>query len=112
MDEYYSIKASVPWRQKSQPDPYTSLAASIIKSAVEDYIRVLKSQIKAGGNERKAEALAGERAVLERFFNSEHYALYSALLENDIDKDVLMKQCMLRAREQVKKETSKKTGKQ
>ena len=108
MDDYYAISASVPWRKKPEPDPYTSLAASIIKLAVEDYIKVLKAQIKAGGNERKAEMLAGERAVLERFFNSEHYALYSALLENEIDKDVLMQQCMMRAREQVEMEKTKK----
>ena len=111
MDDCYAISASVPWHKKPEPDPYTSLAASIIKSAVEDYIKVLKAQIKAGDNERKVEALAGERAVLERFFNSEHYALYSALLENDIDKDVLMKQCMFRAREQVEMEKTKRQGK-
>ena len=102
------VGGRLPWSdgRKMIRDGYTDLAATIIKTAVDDYIKVLRKINEANGPPDRDATLNREKESLERFFHSQWYELYSGLLETEIDPDVIIYQCGLRAKEE--KKTKKK----
>ena len=80
--------------------PWLDLAAAIVKSAVDDYVRVLRKLWRKSANPediRKKRSLIVEKAELEDFFHSPWYETLT-----DIDPDRLIYQCKITAREKEK----------
>ena len=90
-----------PWDTggSAKDDPYTRLAVAVVMKAVEDYIEILKMFLK--GNLTDTEIHEGklEKRRLEQFFHSKYYDLYTAFLTTEIDPELLIKQCGIRAKE-------------
>ena len=95
-----------PWDtgDSAKDDPYTRLAVAVVMKAVEDYIEILKMFLK--GNLADSEILEGklEKRRLEQFFRSKYYDLYTAFLTTEIDPELLIKQCSIRAKERLEEE--------
>ena len=95
-----------PWDTggSAKDDPYTRLAVAVVMKAVEDYIEILKMFLK--GNLTDSEILEGklEKRRLEQFFRSKYYDLYTAFLTTEIDPELLIKQCSIRAKERLEEE--------
>ena len=77
----------------SMYSPYLDLAAAIVKTAAEDYIKLLRKLWSRKLDIRQKRKLIVEKAELEDFF---HSAWYETL--TDIDPDKLIYQCRLTAR--------------
>ena len=76
--------------------PWLDLAAAIVKTAADDYVKVLRKLWRKSARPediRKKRYLIAEKAELEDFF---HSAWYETL--TDIDPDKLIYQCRLTAR--------------
>ena len=81
----------------SMYSPYLDLAAAIVKTAAEDYIKLLRKLWSRKLDIRQKRKLIVEKAELEEFF---HSGWYEAL--TDIDPDRLMYQCKMLAKEKEK----------
>ena len=108
-----AIRGSVPYSgTNKRDDPYTNLAVMVIKTAVDDYIKVLRDLMKPDLKEQTAMRLNSEKESLERFFYSQDYEFYSGFMETEVAPDVIIRQCALRAKEAKKKKpvTGRKKG--
>lgn len=82
------------------PSPWLDLAAAIVKTAADDYVRVLRKlwRRSTGAEDvRRKRKLIVEKAELEDFFHSGWYETLT-----DIDTDRLIYQCRITAREKEK----------
>ena len=102
------MKASLPWSDgmRARDDPHKELAITVIRIAVDDYIKVLKNFMKDPDKQTDPVMLA-KKQELERFFRSENYEFYAAFMETEVDPEVLIKQCHLRAKERLEAEKRK-----
>ena len=102
-----------PWDTggSAKDDPYTRLAVAVVMKAVEDYIEILKMFLK--GNLTDTEIHEGklEKRRLEQFFHSKYYDLYTAFLTTEIDPEILIQQCGIRAKERLEEERNKEEAK-
>ena len=102
-----------PWDtgDSAKDDPYTRLAVAVVMKAVEDYIEILKMFLK--GNLTDTEIHEGklEKRRLEQFFHSKYYDLYTAFLTTEIDPEILIQQCGIRAKERLEEERNKEEAK-
>ena len=74
--------------------PWLDLAAAIVKTAVDDYIKVLRKLWRGNASLPIKRRLIAEKAELEGFFHSGWYDTLT-----DIDPDKLIYQCRIRAKE-------------
>ncbi len=81
----------------SMYSPYLDLAAAIVKTAAEDYIKLLRKLWSRKLDIRQKRKLIVEKAELEEFFHSGWYETLT-----DIDPDRLMYQCKMLAKEKEK----------
>ena len=91
------IHGTITGNEYSRPGeyaPWFMLAAAIVKSAVDDYVRVLRKLWRKTTDIKKKRKLIVEKAELEEFFHSEWYGMLT-----DIDPDRLIYECRIRARE-------------
>ena len=86
--------------------PWFELAAAIVKSAVDDYIKVLRKLWRKTTDIKKKRKLIIEKAELEEFFHSEWYGMLT-----DIDPDRLIFECRLRAKEKEEASIARANGK-
>ena len=105
-----------PWDTggSAKDDPYTRLAVAVVMKAVEDYIEILKMFLKGNLTDTEIREYKLEKRRLEQFFHSKYYDLYTAFLTTEIDPELLIQQCGIRAKERLeedrKKEEAKKTA--
>lgn len=111
MTEY--VRGTLPWKdgKRKVRDGYTDLAVAVIKTAVDDYIKVLKLLNDDGISDSSRIKAEDEKRQLERFFHSDHYWLFAGFLETEIDPDVIIRQCGLRAMEKGKSRKKSEAGK-
>lgn len=81
----------------SMYSPYLDLAAAIVKTAAEDYIKLLRKLWSRKLDIRQKRKMIVEKAELEEFFHSGWYETLT-----DIDPDRLMYQCKMLAKEKEK----------
>lgn len=81
----------------SMYSPYLDLAAAIVKTAAEDYIKLLRKLWSRKLDIRQKRKLIVEKTELEEFFHSGWYETLT-----DIDPDRLMYQCKMLAKEKEK----------
>ena len=107
------ITARQPWDTgpSSGGDPYGELAISVVLQAVEDYIKALKMLIKGGLTADEEADCEIEKEQLERFFRSQDYVFYTAFMSSEIDGEVIIKNCAVRAKEQLDEERKKEEEK-
>lgn len=102
-----------PWDTggSARDDPYTRLAVAIVMKAVEDYIEILKTFLKGNLTDTEIHEYKLEKRRLEQFFHSKYYDLYTAFLTTEIDPEILIKQCGIRAKERLEEERNKEEAK-
>ena len=102
-----------PWDTggSARDDPYTRLAVAIVMKAVEDYIEILKMFLKGNLTDTEIHEYKLEKRRLEQFFHSKYYALYTAFLTTEIDPELLIKQCGIRAKERLEEDRKKEEAK-
>lgn len=81
----------------TQYSPWLDLAAAIVKTAADDYVKVLRKLWKRTTDIEKKRKLIVEKAELEEFFHSGWFGMLT-----DIDPDRLMFQCRITAKEKEK----------
>ena len=86
--------------------PYLDLAAAIVKTAAEDYIKLLRKLWSRKLDIRQKRKLIVEKAELEEFFHSGWYEMLT-----DIDPDRLMYQCKMLAKEKEKEAIERRNEK-
>ena len=98
-----------PWDTggSAKDDPYTRLAVAVVMKAVEDYIEILKMFLKGNLTDTEIHDYKVEKRRLEQFFHSKYYALYTAFLNTEIDPEILIQQCNIRAKERLEEERKK-----
>lgn len=74
--------------------PWLDLAAAIVKTAADDYVRILRRLWRKTTDIRKKRTLIVEKTELEEFFHSGWYETLT-----DIDPDRLIYQCKMLAKE-------------
>ena len=77
--------------------PYLDLAAAIVQTAVDDYVKILRKLWNGKLDISRKRKLIVDKAELEDFFHSEWYEMLT-----DIDPDRLIYQCRLLAKEKEK----------
>ena len=77
--------------------PWLDLAAAIVKTAADDYIKVLRRLWRGNASITVKRKLIAEKAEIEDFFRSGWYDTLT-----DIDPDKLMYHCRIRAKEKEK----------
>jgi len=77
--------------------PWLDLAAAIVKTAADDYVKVLRKLWKRTTDIRKKRKLIVEKTELEEFFRSGWFGMLTG-----IDPDKLMYQCRITAKEKEK----------
>lgn len=90
----------------SADSPYLDLAAAIVKTAADDYIKLLRKLWSRKPDIQQKRKLIVEKAELEEFF---HSGWYEAL--TDIDPDRLMYQCKMNAMEKEKEAIERRNKK-
>ena len=85
---------------------YLDLAAAIVKTAAEDYIKILRKLWSRRLDIRQKRKLIVEKAELEEFFHSGWYEMLT-----DIDPDWLMYQCKMLAKEKEKEAIERRNEK-
>ena len=102
-----------PWDTggSARDDPYTRLAVAIVMKAVEDYIAILKTFLKGNLTDTEIHEYKLEKRRLEQFFHSKYYDLYTAFLTTEIDPELLIKQCGIRAKERLEEDRKKEEAK-
>lgn len=86
--------------------PYLDLAAAIVKTAAEDYIKLLRKLWSRKLDIRQKRKLIVEKAELEEFFHSGWYETLT-----DIDPDRLMYQCKMLAKDKEKESIERRNRK-
>ena len=102
-----------PWDTgaSAREDPYTELAITVVMTAVEDYIEVLKTMLKGDLTDNEIHDCKLEKRRLERFFRSKDYEFYTAFMSAEIDPEILIQQCPIRAKERLEEERKKEEEK-
>ena len=102
-----------PWDTGSsaREDPYTELAITVVMTAVDDYIEILKTMLKGDLTDNEIHDCKLEKRRLERFFHSKDYEFYTAFMSTEIDPEVIIKLCPIRAKERLEEEIRKAEGK-
>ena len=94
-----AIKAIVPGQDAdiryTEYDPWLDLAAAIVKTAVDDYIRIIRKFWEKDLGIKTKRKLLLEKVEMEGFFHSPWYGTLT-----DIDPDDLISHCVNRAKEQ------------
>ena len=103
-----------PWDTGSsaKDDPYTELAVEILMVSVEDYIEVLKTLLRGDLSDSEIHDCKLVKRRLEKFFRSKEYEFYAAFLSTEIDPEILIQQCGLRAKERLEAELEKEREKE
>ena len=103
-----------PWDTGSsaKDDPYTELAVEILMVSVEDYIEVLKTLLRGDLSDSEIHDCKLVKRRLEKFFRSKEYEFYAAFLSTEIDPEILIQQCGLRAKERLEAEARAKKEKE
>lgn len=103
-----------PWHTGSsaKDDPYTELAVEILMVSVEDYIEVLKTLLRCDLSDSEIHDCKLVKRRLEKFFRSKEYEFYAAFLSTEIDPEILIQQCGLRAKERLEAELEKEREKE
>ena len=103
-----------PWDTGSsaKDDPYTELAVEILMVSVEDYIEVLKTLLRGDLSDSEIHDCKLVKKRLEKFFRSKEYEFYAAFLSTEIDPEILIQQCGLRAKERLEAELEKEREKE
>ena len=103
-----------PWDTGSsaKDDPYTELAVEILMVSVEDYIEVLKTLLRGDLSDSEIHDCKLVKQRLEKFFRSKEYEFYAAFLSTEIDPEILIQQCGLRAKERLEAELEKEREKE
>ena len=98
-----------PWDTGSsaREDPYTELAITVVMTAVEDYIEILKTMLKGDLTDNEIHDCKLEKRRLERFFRSKDYEFYTAFMSTEIDPEAIIKLCPIRAKERLEEEIRK-----
>lgn len=98
-----------PWDTGSsaREDPYTELAITVVMTAVDDYIEILKMLLKGNLTDNEIHDCKLEKRRLERFFHSKDYEFYTAFMSTEIDPEILIQQCQIRAKERLEEERKK-----
>ena len=86
--------------------PYLDLAAAIVKTAADDYIKLLRKLWSKKPDLHQKRKLIVKKAELEEFFHSSWYEMLT-----DIDPDRLMYQCKLCAKEREKQAIERRNKK-
>ena len=102
-----------PWDTggSARDDPYTRLAVAVVMKAVEDYIEIQKMFLKGNLTDSEIHEYKLEKRRLEQFFHSKYYDLYTAFLTTEIDPEILIQQCGIRAKERLEEERNKEEAK-
>ena len=103
-----------PWDTGSsaKDDPYTELSVEILMVSVEDYIEVLKTLLRGDLSDSEIHDCKLVKKRLEKFFRSKEYEFYAAFLSTEIDPEILIQQCGLRAKERLEAELEKEREKE
>ena len=103
-----------PWDTGSsaKDDPYTELAVEVLMVSVEDYIEVLKTLLRGDLSDSEIHDCKLVKRRLEKFFRSKEYEFYAAFLSTEIDPEILIQQCGLRAKERLEAELEKEREKE
>ena len=98
-----------PWDTGSsaREDPYTELAITVVMTAVEDYIEILKTMLKGDLTDNEIHDCKLEKRRLERFFRSKGYEFYTAFMSTEIDPETIIKLAPIRAKERLEEEIKK-----
>ncbi len=98
-----------PWDTGSsaREDPYTELAITVVMTAVEDYIEILKTMLKGDLTDNEIHDCKLEKRRLERFFRSKDYEFYTAFMSTEIDPETIIKLAPIRAKERLEEEIKK-----
>ena len=98
-----------PWDTGSsaREDPYTELAITVVMTAVEDYIEILKTMLKGDLTDNEIHDCKLEKRRLEKFFRSKDYEFYTAFMSTEIDPEDIIKLCPIRAKERLEEEIRK-----
>ena len=86
--------------------PYLDLAAAVVKTAADDYIKILRKLWSRKLELHQKRKLIVKKAELEEFFHSSWYEMLT-----DIDPDRLMYQCKLCAKEREKEAIERRNKK-
>ena len=102
-----------PWDTGSsaREDPYTELAITVVMTAVEDYIEILKTMLKGDLTDNEIHDCKLEKRRLESFFRSKDYEFYTAFMSTEIDPEAIIKLCPIRAKERLEEERKKEEEK-
>ena len=102
-----------PWDTGSsaREDPYTELAITVVMTAVEDYIEILKTMLKGDLTDNEIHDCKLEKRRLERFFRSKDYEFYTAFMSTEIDPEAIIKLAPIRAKERLEEERKKEEEK-
>ena len=102
-----------PWDigSSAKEDPYTELAITVVMTAVDDYIEILKMLLKGNLTDNEIHDCKLEKRRLERFFHSKDYEFYTAFMSTEIDPEVIIKLCPIRAKERLEEEKKKEEEK-
>ena len=102
-----------PWDTGSsaREDPYTELAVTVVMTAVEDYIEILKTMLKGNLTDNEIHDCKLEKRRLERFFRSKDYEFYTAFMSTEIAPEAIIKLCPIRAKERLDEERKKEEEK-
>ena len=102
-----------PWNTGStaREDPYTELAVTVVMTAVDDYIEILKMLLKGDLTDNEIHDCKLEKRRLERFFRSKDYEFYTAFMSTEIDPEVIINLCPIRAKERLEEEKKKEEEK-
>jgi len=102
-----------PWDTGSsaREDPYTEIAITVVMTAVEDYIEILKTMLKGDLTDNEIHDCKLEKRRLERFFRSKDYEFYAAFMSTEIDPETIIKLCPIRAKERFEEERKKEEEK-
>ena len=95
----------------AREDPYTELAITVVMTAVEDYIEILKTMLKGDLTDNEIHDCKLEKHRLERFFRSKDYEFYTAFMSTEIDPEAIIKLCPIRAKERLEEERKKEEEK-
>lgn len=90
----------------SMYSPYLELAAAIVKTAADDYIKLLRKLWSRKLDIRQKRKLIVEKAELEEFFHSGWYETLT-----DIDPERLMYQCKMLAKDKEKEDIERRNEK-
>ncbi|MFR7820230.1 hypothetical protein [Candidatus Pseudoruminococcus sp.] len=98
-----------PWNTGSsaREDPYTELAITVVMTAVDDYIEMLKALFKGSLTDKEIHECKLEKRSLEKFFRSKDYEFYTAFMSTEIDPEAIIKLCPIRAKERLEEEIRK-----